>query len=88
MPTRYAPTVTPLFLALVGAALPAVIGLTGWAVRMLVIDRIRALEDSRARMGERIGELESWRMAHEAVMRDRRRRDTRGVVSRDEDSGG
>lgn len=87
MPTRYTPRVTPLVLALVGAALPAVIGLTGWAVRMLVVDRIRSLEDSRARMGERIGELESWRKAHEAVLRDRRRRDTRGVVSRDDESG-
>jgi len=85
VPTRYTSPVSPSWLAVAAAAIPAVIALTGWVVRALVIDRLRGLEESRVRLGERVGQLEAWRQAHEAVMRDRRRRDTRGVVA-DEDS--
>jgi hypothetical protein len=56
--------------------LPAVIG---FVLRALVLDRIRGLEEANIRQGKRIGDLESWTFAHDAVESERRRVDTRGV---------
>jgi len=66
-----------------GAVASALIALTGWVVRTLIIDRIRKIEEthaaSSAAQGKRIGDIESWVTAHDAVERERRRVDTRGV---------
>jgi hypothetical protein len=61
--------------------LPTVIG---FVLRALVLDRIKQLEEANIRQGKRIGDLESWTFAHDAVESERRRVDTRGVPVVDE----
>lgn len=64
---------------------PAVVGLVAWVVRATLLDRITKLEDALQKsaegQGKRIGDLESWTVAHDAVESERRhvREDTRGV---------
>jgi hypothetical protein len=60
---------------------PAIIALVAWVVRSTFIDRIRALDASAEKQGKRIGDLESWTVAHDAVESERRRvrEDTRGI---------
>jgi hypothetical protein len=52
---------------IVTAAIGALVGATGWVVRALVLDRIKALEGSRDKLGERIGAVEKWQEAHDKV---------------------
>lgn len=67
-------------------------GAIGWVVRQLVFGRMDALEKRLATVddvhsksaegqGKRIGDLESWTVAHDAVESERRRvrEDTRGI---------
>lgn len=56
---------------------PAIIALVAWVVRSTLLDRIRQLEEGNRQQGKRIGDLESWTVAHDAV--ERERRDTRGI---------
>jgi hypothetical protein len=60
---------------------PAVIALVAWVVRATLLDRIKGLEEGNRQQGKRIGDLESWTVAHDAVESERRhvREDTRGV---------
>jgi hypothetical protein len=62
-------------------AAPAIIALVAWVVRSTLLDRIKALEEGNRMQGKRIGDLESWTVAHDAVESERRRvrEDTRGI---------
>ena len=82
---------SPWLALLVPVGLAAFAGLVGWVVRTLVTDRIAALEkalkDSAESQGRRIGDLESWNVAHEAVEKERQRvrEDTRGIPTVNEE---
>lgn len=60
---------------------PAIIALVAWVVRATLLDRIKQLEEGNRQQGKRIGDLESWTVAHDAVESERRhiREDTRGI---------
>jgi len=82
---------TAVLLPLVGGALVAV---TGYVVRAMVLDRIKALEDAVKGQGTRFGEdvksIRGWQQAHDAVEDFKHRRkltSPRGVpISDDADS--
>lgn len=72
--------------AMVASGAAALIAVTGYVVRVLVLDRIKALETRVEKQGERFGEdvksINKWQAAHDAVddeRRERRRHDTKGI---------
>jgi hypothetical protein len=65
----------------IAIAAPFLIALVGWVIRSLVIDRIRGLEASNQRQGERIGALEGELKVLQARIQDVR--DFSGVVRKD-----
>jgi hypothetical protein len=61
--------------ALLSVAGGGLVAITGWVVRALVLDRIKALEDrvegQGKRFGEDVKEIQKWQAAHDAVEGER-----------------
>lgn len=55
-------------------AIGGAFALFAWVVRTLVFDAIKELRDANVRQGKRLGELEKWQAAHDAVRDHKRER--------------
>lgn len=74
---------------IVGGAVAALAAGIGWVARTTVFGRFDALEKSRDKLGVRVGDLESWIKAHDAVDAYRYRRKLtsgQGIPTQEDDT--
>jgi hypothetical protein len=71
------------------ALVPAVGGIVWFLLRLTVFDAIKELRASNVRQGTRIGDIEEWKKAHDAVEEFKHRRRLtagNGIVQRDDET--
>lgn len=61
----------PVIIGVAGGVLGTLGGVAAWVARAVIFSRIDALETSRDKLGQRVGECETWQRITDAVEQDR-----------------